>query len=64
MVKFGIESKHSCPSTSTAAFKECITTAMQDMRFVCVAGLMAADTSGQSYMAPDNVGERGLMSRL
>jgi hypothetical protein len=35
IVKFGIESKHSCHETSTKQFKEAIVDAMQDVRIIC-----------------------------
>ncbi|KAJ8072374.1 hypothetical protein PM082_015933 [Marasmius tenuissimus] len=35
MVKFGIESKHSNPTTSTEGFKVAITDAMNDMKSIC-----------------------------
>ena len=35
IIKFGIESKHSCAETSTAAFQREITSALREMRRVC-----------------------------
>lgn len=52
MVKFGIESKHSCTLTSTAAFKEGIIAAMRDMKLVCMLGLSAADAGGTDHAKP------------
>jgi carnitine O-acetyltransferase len=37
LVKFGIESKFSCPTTSTSRFKHHIVQALRDMREVCEA---------------------------
>ena len=37
LIKFGIESKYSCPLTSTDAFKVAITRALQDMEITCNA---------------------------
>ncbi|KAI0069154.1 acyltransferase ChoActase/COT/CPT [Artomyces pyxidatus] len=35
IIKFGIESKHSCPETSTALFQAALSEALRDMRTVC-----------------------------
>lgn len=45
IVKFGVESKHSCPLTSTTAFQEIIAGAMRDMRMVCLKGALAPNLS-------------------
>ena len=37
MIKFGIESKNSCPTTSTTKFKHHLAQALRDMRRVCEA---------------------------
>ncbi|KAF9267867.1 carnitine acetyltransferase [Marasmius fiardii PR-910] len=42
MVKFGIESKHSNPHTSTEGFKIAIVNAMKDMESICPANLRAS----------------------
>ncbi|KAH9935245.1 acyltransferase ChoActase/COT/CPT [Amylocystis lapponica] len=39
IIKFGIESKYSCPETSTEDFKVLISQALLDMRTVCSGGL-------------------------
>ncbi|KDQ57097.1 hypothetical protein JAAARDRAFT_35697 [Jaapia argillacea MUCL 33604] len=44
IIKFGIESKYSCPKTSTGKFKEDLKDALREMRLACVEGL--ADLSG------------------
>ena len=36
VIKFGIESKHSSPYTSTHGFKAAISLALQDMRRICL----------------------------
>lgn len=38
MVKFGIESKVSCPETSTDVFRQNLVEAMREMRAVCEQG--------------------------
>ncbi|KAL7279196.1 hypothetical protein ACG7TL_007036 [Trametes sanguinea] len=38
-IRFGIESKHSCPQTSTQLFKTAIADALQDMRALCTPTL-------------------------
>ncbi|KAI0694621.1 acyltransferase ChoActase/COT/CPT [Cytidiella melzeri] len=35
MIKFGIESKHSCPHTSTKEFKHTVASALRDMQKLC-----------------------------
>lgn len=45
VIKFGIESKHSSPLTSTDGFKAAISEALQDMRSVCSAGLKSSSSS-------------------
>ncbi|KAJ6609216.1 carnitine acetyltransferase [Mycena sp. CBHHK59/15] len=37
MIKFGIESKHSCPRTSTGTFKDAIFEALYDMQTLCLS---------------------------
>ncbi|KAJ7285108.1 acyltransferase ChoActase/COT/CPT [Mycena rebaudengoi] len=37
MIKFGIESKYSCPHTSTDGFKDAVFEALSDMRALCLA---------------------------
>lgn len=39
VLKFGIESKHSCPSTSTHAFKKAVVEALRDIKLVCEEGV-------------------------
>lgn len=41
MIKFGIESKHSCAETSTQEFSDAIDRALDSMRAICVEGLDA-----------------------
>lgn len=41
IMKFGIESKHSCPETSTRVFKEALATALLDMRALCLTATQA-----------------------
>lgn len=41
IMKFGIESKHSCPETSTSVFKESLTTVLLDMKALCLAAIHA-----------------------
>lgn len=45
LVKFGIESKFSCPTTSTSRFKHHIVQALRDMREMCEEA--AAADAGQ-----------------
>ncbi|KAI0331918.1 acyltransferase ChoActase/COT/CPT [Cubamyces sp. BRFM 1775] len=40
-IRFGIESKHSCPQTSTQMFKRAIADALEDMRMICTPILHA-----------------------
>ncbi|KAH9903022.1 acyltransferase ChoActase/COT/CPT [Cubamyces lactineus] len=40
-IRFGIESKHSCPQTSTQVFKQAIADALEDMRVICAPTLLA-----------------------
>ncbi|KAI9060650.1 acyltransferase ChoActase/COT/CPT [Trametes sanguinea] len=40
-IRFGIESKHSCPQTSTQLFKAAIADALEDMRALCTSTLDA-----------------------
>ncbi|KAJ3008816.1 hypothetical protein NUW54_g3015 [Trametes sanguinea] len=40
-IRFGIESKHSCPQTSTQLFKTAIADALEDMRALCTPTLHA-----------------------
>lgn len=35
VIKFGVESKYSCPGTSTSVFKESISSALLDMQALC-----------------------------
>ncbi|BGP23577.1 hypothetical protein JCM10295v2_002476 [Rhodotorula toruloides] len=42
VIKFGIESKVSCPETSTAVFRQNLVEAMREMRKACEDGLAAA----------------------
>jgi len=42
-IRFCIESKFSCPLTSTGEFKQYIADALLDMRAICEAGLDSAD---------------------
>lgn len=63
MIKFGIESKYSCPLTSTAAFQEAIVAAMRDMKVVCTEGLIIADASVGSG-GSDSLAGQGPMARL
>lgn len=37
LIKFGIESKFSCPVTSTSQFKHHLAQALRDMRGICEA---------------------------
>lgn len=66
MIKFGIESKYSCPLTSTTAFQEAIVAAMRDMKLVCTEGLMVASASVGSAGSAGSVPglEQGPMARL
>ncbi|KAI0635930.1 acyltransferase ChoActase/COT/CPT [Trametes polyzona] len=41
LIRFGIESKHSCPKTSTQLFKAAISDALTDMRALCTPSLQA-----------------------
>ncbi len=41
LIRFGIESKHSCSKTSTQRFKMAIVTALEDMRALCIPTLQA-----------------------
>ncbi|KAF9451885.1 acyltransferase ChoActase/COT/CPT [Macrolepiota fuliginosa MF-IS2] len=43
MIKFGIESKHSSPLTSTYAFKNAVDAALKDMKGVCLAGIISPE---------------------
>lgn len=36
IIKFGIESKHSCPSTSTQLFSDALTQSLIDLRELCL----------------------------
>lgn len=38
ILKFGIESKHSCPTTSTLAFKHALVASLREMRTTCEKG--------------------------
>ena len=40
-LRFGIESKYSCPDTSTQLFKTAITDALHDMRDLCTHTLQS-----------------------
>lgn len=68
MIKFGIESKYSCPFTSTAAFQEAIIAAMRDMKSICVEELrmtgadVSVGSSGSSKT--ESRMEQGPMARL
>ena len=35
VIKFGVESKHSCPNTSTSIFKEALSSALLEMQLLC-----------------------------
>lgn len=39
LIKFGIESKYSCPKTSTKMFMATITRALLDLQSICLQGL-------------------------
>jgi hypothetical protein len=41
MIKFGIESKHSCEDTDTAMFGRAIENALEAMRVTCIDGMSA-----------------------
>lgn len=41
MIKFGIESKHSCEDTDTAMFGRAIESALEAMRMTCIEGMGA-----------------------
>jgi len=40
MVKFGIESKFSCPKTSTEVFKKAVVRAMEDLKALCEGAIL------------------------
>ena len=40
-LRFGIESKHSCPRTSTQCFMTAITSALHDMKALCTPTLLS-----------------------
>ena len=44
VIKFGIESKHSSPLTSTHGFKAAVSEALWEMKSVCSAGLENINT--------------------
>lgn len=44
IIKFGIESKHSSPLTSTDGFKVAIFNALQEMKSICSADLESSST--------------------
>ncbi|ORY34657.1 Choline/Carnitine o-acyltransferase-domain-containing protein [Naematelia encephala] len=44
LIKFGIESKHSCPVTSTARFKHNIVQSLRDIRRVCEAAAVGGSS--------------------
>jgi carnitine O-acetyltransferase len=44
VIKFGIESKHSNPLTSTDGFKAAVSEALREMMFVCSIGLESCST--------------------
>ncbi|RXK39702.1 carnitine acetyltransferase [Tremella mesenterica] len=45
LIKFGIESKYSCPTTSTTIFKHHLVQALRDMRRVCEAAVSSSSSS-------------------
>ena len=52
-VKFCVESKHSCPTTSTRVFIEHVIEALRDMREIC----LSATKSGQQGASTSSRGE-------
>ncbi|KAI0044041.1 acyltransferase ChoActase/COT/CPT [Auriscalpium vulgare] len=44
MIKFGIESKHSCAETSTAGFQAALVDALREMKAICTPQPFATDT--------------------
>jgi len=50
VIKFGIESKHSSPLTSTDGFKAAVSEALQDMRSVCSSGLENSSSTVISHL--------------
>lgn len=58
ILKFGIESKRSSPSTSTHAFKRAIVEALHDLRLICEEGMAES-----SYTVSSN-NEEQIQARL
>ncbi|GAA5969747.1 hypothetical protein JCM11641_008027 [Rhodosporidiobolus odoratus] len=48
IIKFGIESKVSCPETSTETFRTNLVEAMREMRKVCEEGQLSAGAEGEA----------------
>jgi hypothetical protein len=54
ILKFGIESKRSCLTTSTQAFKKALVQSLQELRVMCEEGcfeLMPRTTGGEQVQA-------------
>ncbi|KAF9525641.1 acyltransferase ChoActase/COT/CPT [Crepidotus variabilis] len=50
MIKFGVESKFSCPSTSSHAFQKAISDALDEMKYICERGLIEKDQYTHSHL--------------
>lgn len=50
VIKFGIESKHLSPLTSTDGFKAAVSEALCEMKAVCFAGLESSSSTVVSHL--------------
>jgi len=50
MMKFGIESKYSCPTTSTARFQTALAESLTDMRDLCARRCLSTQSSNKPHI--------------